>query len=262
MRKLLLSTAAVALLGGTAVAADLPTYEPAPVAPVVTPTYDWTGGYVGLFAGWGWGDVNVSDINGYNAAPPGGNFGYDTDGFYGGLYGGYNFQWNWVVAGLEAEAAWLNFDDNAQFPGFVGVPGRAGDSVASVESDFYGSLTARLGIGLDRVLVYAKGGVAFLNTDFSYVDTNATGTTLVAGTSNDDWLAAWTLGGGVEVAATDNVVVRAEYMYADFGDVSHTATTAGGAPFTFRHELDDVHTIKLGVAWKFGGPAFPVTAAY
>lgn len=58
MKHLLISTAAVALLSGAAVAADLPVYEPAPVIAPVPVGFTWSGIYIGASIGgyWGGGD--------------------------------------------------------------------------------------------------------------------------------------------------------------------------------------------------------------
>ena len=82
-----IGVSALALVGsaGIALAADLPNYQPPPASQVYNPApaYNWTGPYLGLTGGYGWGT---------------------TDGFKGGAYAGYNFQVNpnWVV-GLEGD---------------------------------------------------------------------------------------------------------------------------------------------------------------
>jgi outer membrane immunogenic protein len=70
---------------GMAFAADLPTYTPPPASQVYNPApaFSWTGPYLGLTGGYGWGT---------------------SSGFKGGGYAGYNFQINpnWVV-GVEGD---------------------------------------------------------------------------------------------------------------------------------------------------------------
>src|ERR1019366_5274470 len=52
--------AAVAVLGFTSVAsaADMPVKAP---APIVAPLYNWTGPYIGIAGGYGWGHSNQTD---------------------------------------------------------------------------------------------------------------------------------------------------------------------------------------------------------
>ncbi len=91
-----IGVSALALVGsaGIALAADLPDYQAPPAAQVYNPTsaYNWTGPYLGLTGGYGWGT---------------------TDGWKGGAYGGYNFQVNpnWVV-GLEGDFLGSTQDSN------------------------------------------------------------------------------------------------------------------------------------------------------
>ena len=61
MRRILLSTAAVALMSGAAFAADMPALEPAPILAPVPVVYDWSGPYIGLFGGWAWADFELED---------------------------------------------------------------------------------------------------------------------------------------------------------------------------------------------------------
>lgn len=252
MKRVLGFAAFTVLMSTTAFAADLPAFEPAPVIAPVPEGFTWTGPYVGVFAGWAWGgDAELTDVDGYNGRR-GRSFDYDSgDGFYGGALAGYNYQWNWLVVGVEGELGWMDLDGSAQDPRFDGAIGRDGDSIASIETGLNGAITARAGLGFDRVLVYAKGGFAFADVDASFTDDNPTGARLVSGTSQDDWVGGYTIGGGAEVAVTQNITIRGEYMFTDLGDLDHTATDNLGNRFRFEHELDDLHTVKVGLSYKF-----------
>ncbi|MDP2621483.1 MAG: outer membrane beta-barrel protein [Hyphomicrobiales bacterium] len=248
MKKLILAGAASLLMSGAAVATDAPTAaEPMASGPGVT--YDWTGSYVALFAGGGWGDVDVHDVNGYQGAPPVGDFSYDADGFYGGVLGGYNWQNGSWVFGIEGELGYLGLDDSAQYPPYVGVR-LPTDSRSSIESDFFASLTGRIGLAAGNMLFYLKGGGAGLNTDVSFIDTDPTGLTLVSGTSASDFMVGWTAGGGLEVMLNNGWIARGEYMYMDLGDINVAATDSGATLRNFNHEVV-VHTVKVAVGKKF-----------
>ena len=85
---------------------------------------------------------------------------------------------------------------------------------------------------------YIAGGVAFGGVKNSL---NVGGSDY----NNDKTLTGWTVGTGVDYAATDNVLLRLEYRYTDFGnkdfDLGNTATRG-----SFK-----TNDIRLGVAYKF-----------
>src|SRR5664280_2838938 len=95
--------AAVAVLGFTSVAsaADMPVK--APPAPVVAPLYNWTGPYIGIAGGYGWGHSDQTDPG---RPAPIGNGSYSlTGGILGGTLGS-----NWQqdrIARHAARTRWL-----------------------------------------------------------------------------------------------------------------------------------------------------------
>jgi outer membrane immunogenic protein len=94
----------------------------------------------------------------------------------------------------------------------AGFPGDQG--VVSSKTDFIPSVTARLGIALDRVLLYGKGGVAWAGDQ-----TNVVGS--VAGTPFSfqglSTRTGFTAGGGVAWAFSGPWSVSVEYDYYGFG---------------------------------------------
>jgi outer membrane immunogenic protein len=119
--------------------------------------FTWTGFYVGGNVGYGWGDNNrVRDLDGYN---PNGNFRIgDTDGASFGLQAGYNQQFQRIVVGIEGDGGFLGLTGAGQFPPFIGVRSPT-DSAATVDMDYYGTITGRLGFTAgERLLIYGKAG--------------------------------------------------------------------------------------------------------
>src|ERR1700759_1311213 len=120
-------------LAGAASAADIPAPVPA-AAPVYVPpravVYNWTGFYVGAMGGYGWSSNNGNDLKG---------------GFAGGTIGG-NAQFGNFVVGVEAEGAWADINQSAS-AFFV---------TATDRIQAFGSLTGRVGVALDNVLIYGK----------------------------------------------------------------------------------------------------------
>src|SRR6516165_629856 len=99
----------------TASAADLAprTYTKAP--PPVSAIYDWTGGYVGIEGGFGWGHSDQTDPGIAPPAPPPpppppppaiGDGHYSVSGGLVGGTGGYNWQAGRWVFGLEGDYSW------------------------------------------------------------------------------------------------------------------------------------------------------------
>jgi outer membrane immunogenic protein len=100
--------------GGAAVAADLPLKAPPPMAP---PVSDWTGFYVGIHGGGGWGHTSFDPAFTSNSAlllavaPPNAN---PTGGVFGGQVG-YNWQWGSVVGGLELDFSGADINQSSSF---------------------------------------------------------------------------------------------------------------------------------------------------
>jgi outer membrane immunogenic protein len=183
---LILATAAAMTASSAAYAADaVETIPAAPEAVETVSAFTWSGPYIGLHGGYGWGE-------GDSLLLPGG-----SDDFDGGRFGafvGYNWQFsNGFVAGIEGD---VNYDWNDSTSGAV-----------DFETGFSGSVRGRVGYAFDRALLFAAGGWTATNV-------NVEG----GGLDDDDTLHGWTIGGGLDYAFTDNVFGRVEYRYNDFGD--------------------------------------------
>src|ERR1041384_1009924 len=103
MKKLLLASVGMLALGvASASAADIARRPPPPPAqPVYVAPFSWTGAYVGINGGYGWGTSSFS------TPFPSGSF--DTSGGLVGGTLGYNWQANQIVFGLEGDidASWI-----------------------------------------------------------------------------------------------------------------------------------------------------------
>ncbi len=218
VKSLLLASVVAFGAAGAAQAADaIVSQEP---VPVVAPTFSWTGPYLGAQVGWGWARADFEDLAKAN-----------PNGFLGGIYGGYNFDvGNNVVLGLEGD---VTYND---------ISGGITNGVETLDSKlrWAGAVRARAGYAIDRFLPYIAGGVAFGDVKSSYYDGANTFTESKTQTG-------WTVGAGVDYAATDNVVLRLEYRYTDFG---HKDYDFGVLNPSVREKLS-TNEIRIGVAYKF-----------
>jgi len=185
----------LALAAMPASAADLPrgsTYR----APAYAAQYNWTGFYLGINGGGGFGD---SDWNGFavSNSPSGGMIGGTA---------GYNWQGAgspWVF-GLEGDLDWTNINGKTSVACPLG---------CTTGNNWLATVRGRVGYAFDRIMPYFTGGLAV-------GDIKAT-TPLFAGKSETN--AGWTVGGGLEVALMNNWTAKAEYLYVDLGNANCSA---------------------------------------
>jgi len=237
----LVGLAGAAMFGGAALAADMgrPVYK-APPAGALPVSYDWTGFYVGGHVGYGWADKSWTDAFGLGTS-------HTADGFLGGGQVGFNYQINQFVLGVEGDVSWANLKG-----GSTQVFGLAAPVTQSFNSevDWTATLTGRLGFAFDRWLVYGKGGVAWAGDRYS---TNRY--TFPLTTEITDTRVGWTAGAGVEYAFAPQWSAKLEYNYMDFGTRAYSF-----APGTTTDIDQQIHAVKLGVNYKFGGG--PIMARY
>jgi outer membrane immunogenic protein len=179
-----LAIAALLAVPVAAQAADLgpaPSYKaPAYVAPSY---FSWSGFYVGVNAGYGFGKADA-----------GGGADVDPSGFVGGGTIGYTLQTGLWVWGIEGD-----FDYSAMKDEVGGL---------EVKAPWFATVRGRIGYaGWGNLLPYITGGAAFAKLE---VDAGAAG-------SDSDTRVGWTLGAGLEYALWSNWSVKVEYLYADLG---------------------------------------------
>jgi outer membrane immunogenic protein len=172
---------AAGAMAGAADAADLGArypQQPYVKAPLYNPAFSWTGFYLGLNGGGGWGH-SAWDRTG----------GFDLSGGVIGGTAGFNWQTGQMVLGVTGTT----------------VTGCA--TGCTTRNDWLGTVRGRAGYAFDRFLPYVTGGVAF-------GDINAS-TPGFAGASQTNL--GWTLGAGMEVAILGNWSAKAEYLHVDLG---------------------------------------------
>jgi outer membrane immunogenic protein len=248
MKKAVLPAIALAAFVSGAQAADLGVPRGPVSAAVVAPVFGWTGFYLGAQIGHQWGQVNgnICASGGVVFCNP---FVTSPNGIVGGVHVGYNWQFNSLVAGLEAD-----LEANGA-RGTTVVAGFGGPYYQRSRGNWQGSVRARLGFAADRALFYVTGGLAV--SDYSYA-IGFTPTTSAPFHRYGATRAGWTVGAGVEYAFAPNWTGRVEYRYADFGTVTNDDPVANSYG---RHRLT-THTVRVGVSYLFStGPA-AVVARY
>jgi outer membrane immunogenic protein len=247
MKRILFTTVSLGVLGlmSPALAADLAAYTKAPA--LAAPVYDWSGFYVGVFGGGGYGNHNLSNPSGPSSAFTNFTTNYSSQGGLGGGEVGYNVQSGSYVVGVEADGFWSGIKGNDNF---------ALGSNDETNLRWGGSLRARGGFTVDRWLMFFAGGWAFgdlahTNTDpFNGIDQF---------TNHRNGLTA---GGGIAYALTNNLIGKFEYRYYDFGAYSRPGlpsfTANGQLPYTVNSTYS---VVTLGLDYKFGFDG-PVVAKY
>jgi outer membrane immunogenic protein len=229
-------------------AADLAARPVYKAAPPVEVGYDWSGLYLGGHIGYGWGNTDVTDHTVFGFFIPTQKF--DTNGFLGGVQGGWNYQFGHFVLGSEVDFSWSDVKGD-QTSALV-----TGDSITrSSKAKWMGTATTRLGYAWDRVLVYSKLGAAWAHFDYS--DNLASG---IYSSTASETRSGWTVGTGVEWAFAGNWSAKIEYDYMDFG-----RRTVDFAPVVFIPvglDVDQrISQVKVGLNYRFGGMG-PVVAKY
>jgi outer membrane immunogenic protein len=230
--RLLSTVAAASMLIGFAVtgarAADV---VAEPVA------HDWSGLYIGAHVGYGEvymdGCVDCDDPDGRLDASD-----LDLNGIVGGGQIGYNYQMDSLVLGVEADFTWTGFDDDANEPS--GAFGKVSGDV-----DYLASIRARAGFAMDDVLIYATGGIAFIDAS---IETDQNG--LHDGDDFND--VGGVVGGGAEFAVTDSISLRAEGLYYFFDDDVDAGDWADANPGE-KFELDDAFVVRVGINFFLNG---------
>lgn len=275
-----------------AFAADLPVpplaYRGPP--PRVPLPFTWTGFYAGGSLGGGWENTqtNYSYTSFPAPAPPGFedifgpggplNVGGSSavasaiaDGFIPTSLGagqtafftaggqiGYNFDFDPVVAGVEADLNWFN--NGVKTTNFVAPPNGIITNVASSSAGvrWLGTARGRLGWAADRALVYVTGGLAYGSVAASSNATNFDGsnTDLFAG-SVSGMRVGYAVGGGIEAALTYNIIARLEYLFYDLGTASYAVApantiAAGEGIAVSASQRFDGSIVRFGLSYKFG----------
>ncbi len=232
-----------------AFAADLALKYRRPPPPPIAP-FSWTGLYFGTNGGWGWGRLNTSNQDDDT-------FALNTSGGIVGGTVGFNYQWTWFVFGFEGDLDWSGMRWSETSPvvegAFLGVA-PTGTVTSTYKNNVLSTFAARFGVASDHTLFFAKFGGAWTREQFDFNGSDpALG--VVTGSNSFSRL-GWMVGAGVEYAITNNLTLKAEYNYINFGSQSDTLTVTssvfGSETATINSKLT-MNVVKVGVNWLLNG---------
>ncbi len=225
--------------------------------PAAVAAYDWTGFYVGAFAGAGWGDNSWSFPRGGVGANS------RTAGALAGINAGYNKQFGPWVLGVEGDiAATTAKGGKACIPNLFDINALDnGLATQNCNNDlkWLATATGKAGYAWDRVLVYGKAGAAWTDNK---LDVSCNGDAFfpqggcipsnnpAGGIQNSITTVGqlgWTVGAGFELALTPSWSAKAEYNYTSFG--SRTVVLPDTTLVSLKQ---DFNQLKIGVNYHFG----------
>jgi outer membrane immunogenic protein len=232
--------------------------------PASAQNHNWTGVYLGgnagaagtnasfatsILPGTYLGNIPIN-LNAINAAGTG--TGGGTPKFTGGLQLGYNLQMGSMVFGLEADINGLTDKAVTTGRGLL-TTGQAFATENVSKMSGLATLRPRVGFTFDRALIYATGGLAYAQREYtqSYRDIlNGA----FANTAKTEYRAGAAIGGGLELALTNTWSIKGEYLYLRFNSASITNTiySTSGAHNALIGTADFTTQIgRVGVSHKF-----------
>jgi outer membrane immunogenic protein len=239
MKKMLIALSTLIGVTGTASAADMAVKARPMVAPV---PYSWTGCFVGVAGGGGWGrSRHISGdpgTVGFNITND-----YDISGGIIGVEYGCNWQTGRWVLGTESDFSWTNIRGGAHNIG----PFFNTTSISNTREHWLSTSRIRAGfLATDQLLLYVTGGLAAARVE-ALVDATATGFGIVSD-SRTRW--GWAAGAGAEYAFGNGWSVKADYLYVRLNDKQYFNPPPLGFAIRGNVPLDE-HIGRIGVNYKF-----------
>jgi outer membrane immunogenic protein len=204
---------------------------------------DFNGGFVGAFGGGALGEVQFPETG--SPVP----FSIDPEGYMLGVDAGFNFSLgNGLVLGVIGDIGRADISDDL---------GYIGSSISST-IDWVGSVRARAGFDAGNFMPYLTAGLAVAHNTLEFSSTpiepgpDPVGPTTY---SDDQTHVGWTLGAGVEFAATEQLSIDVAYRYNNYGDASYTVPFGGTSPDPEADTTADFgltsHQLTVGLHYGF-----------
>ncbi len=198
---------------------------------------DWTGFYLGVHGGYGWGDTTFAGRPALNARPQGG---------LGGVQAGYDWQFGPVVAGVESDLSRADIRQSSVTSNVLTIfqTGAHLPLAREIKFDDLATVRARLGyVVLPGVLAYATAGGAWGHSSGTFWGVGGS----FADTWNPDGF-GWAAGAGIEYRLTAHLLLRGEYLHYGFSSFSYDRghidpVTVNGAT--------SIDIARAGLSYKF-----------
>jgi outer membrane immunogenic protein len=248
MKKFLAASVSMFVISSAAFAADA-TYQA---------DSSWSGGYVGIIGGYGWGEANL-DGTAYlagtsTALPSSVSESFDLTGGLVGGQAGYDFDLgNNFVLGVVGDMSWSGVGGDVCVETTQGgcVVSDPSDSYFSADLSWLGTLRARGGFATGDMLFYLTGGLALGEVETSI--TNVGGQNDPTREDSNTHV-GWTVGGGAEFKVNESVSIGAEYLYVNLGsqDYEYNASNIGSPPADIRGEGDlTLSLVRASLNFRF-----------
>lgn len=207
---------------------------------------DWAGFYTGLILGAQFGrSSDKTEAFGYNADND--KWNYNESGFNAGVEWGYSHPWHQFIVGPEIELGYLGIKGSGAQPASP-----ASDTMGKYSSDFYTTFRARLGVDLQRYLLFATGGAIGVNSAKRIIDScdiaPCGGSTVNAQKRSFVW--GYTLGGGIERLFKKGWSAKLEYLYFNLNRQNFSGTTNLGNTYNWTGQTLG-YIIRGGVNYHF-----------
>jgi outer membrane immunogenic protein len=239
VRKLAASLFVCVVCSAGAKAADLPMQQTYKAAPVAVQVYNWTGLYVGVNGGYGWGTQDPLTL--FSDRFDRSSFS-NSGGMFGGTIGA-QIQQGYIVLGVEGDLDWANIKGSTISTPTIGglvLPGLPITLNIATNTSAVGTARLRAGVAMNNWLFYATGGVAFVKesangTSISGVPCGTLG--VFPSCSASAWRPGIAAGLGAEWGFAQNWSAKLEYLYID----------AVGSGVSTNH----IDSVRSGINYRF-----------
>jgi outer membrane immunogenic protein len=260
VKKLVVCVVTLCAMGARAAPAEELVTAPAAFITTGLPYLEWSGFYIGVNGGFGWGDSSANFSPNDAAALAGSCAGtahgtcvssdFLRQGAVAGGQIGYNWQINplWLT-GIEADYQWSDMNATTNSSPFQLANVGTTMAVASQSVESFGTVRDRMGVIIikplmlygtagaavgrvsEQVSIPVSGAGSVSSGGFSYLCSAGSPACLLG--SSTKTMVGWSGGAGAEYAISSRLTFKAELLYADLGPSqlkTAAQNTAAGAP--------------------------------